>query len=235
MKKILFLSLACLFSFQQMIGQYILSGKVQDFNTEEELIGANIVISQNEEMIFGTATDENGEYTIKLKDIRDGTYEMVISYLGYESIKSPIHFDKNSGEIISSTFLETKQNQFEEVIIKAIAPPISENNGCIIQAYCYDETIKEKREHVERQIKESNKYKLKTTVFPNPTISVINIKTPTEVRRLLLFDANGRLLVNKNCNSLESSLDLLRFPAGQYLLQIITEELSETHKIIKIE
>ena len=55
-----------------------LSGKVVDTNTKEPLIGANIVVLQNQ---TGAATDIEGNYFIL--NLIPGSYTVKVSYVGY--------------------------------------------------------------------------------------------------------------------------------------------------------
>jgi iron complex outermembrane recepter protein len=64
--------------------QFTLSGEVTDDNGEK-LAGANILI---EGTTKGTTTDFQGKY--KIPDIESGTYKVVMSYVGYETIKREI-------------------------------------------------------------------------------------------------------------------------------------------------
>ena len=71
----LFLSINC-FSFAQTS----LYGKITDAETGEDLIGANIILEENEVFKAGTSTDFSGIFKI---DIDQGTYDVYISFLGY--------------------------------------------------------------------------------------------------------------------------------------------------------
>ena len=57
-----------------------ITGVITDSETEEEIFGANIFIT---ELSKGAATDVNGEYQIE--NIPVGSYEVRISYLGYKT------------------------------------------------------------------------------------------------------------------------------------------------------
>ncbi len=59
-----------------------LAGKVFDANTNEPLVGANVII---EGTYYGAATDADGDYYII--NIPVGTYTVTVTYVGYETIK----------------------------------------------------------------------------------------------------------------------------------------------------
>ena len=60
------------------IAQFTLKGTVKN-ETGERLIGANLAISNS---FNGTTTDLNGNY--QFKNLKNGNYQLVISYIGYE-------------------------------------------------------------------------------------------------------------------------------------------------------
>lgn len=57
-----------------------ITGTVTDSSTGEKLIGANVVLKGT---LNGDVTDINGKYNIS--SVSDGTYVVVVSYIGYES------------------------------------------------------------------------------------------------------------------------------------------------------
>jgi hypothetical protein len=65
-------------------------GKIEDASTAETLIGATVLIQGTNK---GTVTDVNGNYI--LKDISEGTYNLVISYVSYEQQIIRIGVEKN--------------------------------------------------------------------------------------------------------------------------------------------
>ncbi len=65
--------------------QTSLEGKVSDADSGEPIIGGNVAIYRNGVLITGTDTDIDGNYT--LSSIDPGTYDLEISYVGYQSQK----------------------------------------------------------------------------------------------------------------------------------------------------
>lgn len=91
-------------------------GTVTDASTGETLIGANIVIDGTS---FGASTDLNGEYTIS--KIPPGTYTVIFSYIGYETIEKP-GVELNEGAVLTlDVELGFESVLGEEIIISAQA------------------------------------------------------------------------------------------------------------------
>ena len=82
MVRSLLLTFAMLFSAGAVLAQTLLSGKVTDEATKEDLIGASVKITKGGEVVKGAITDFNGEYRISLDP---GKYDVEVSYTGYTS------------------------------------------------------------------------------------------------------------------------------------------------------
>ncbi len=59
-----------------------LTGKIIDANTDEPLIGVNIILKGT---YYGAASDINGKFTIE--NITPGTYNVRISFIGYKTVE----------------------------------------------------------------------------------------------------------------------------------------------------
>ncbi|MFV8377775.1 TonB-dependent receptor [Flavobacterium sp. LB3R33] len=98
--------LSALSSFGQE--KFTLSGTIIDANSNETLIGVNVVIP---ELKTGVTTNEYGFYSIT---IPKGNYTVQISYLGYLTISESINLDQN----IKNNFnLFSNETALQEVII----------------------------------------------------------------------------------------------------------------------
>jgi len=83
-----FYFLLCLLFVINVQAQVVLQGYVQDYNNNETLIGATVVVKNG----TGTVTDFNGFYQLTLPK---GTYDLSVSYVGYEELKKTITLTKN--------------------------------------------------------------------------------------------------------------------------------------------
>lgn len=92
------------------IAQFTLKGTVKN-ETGERLIGANLAISNS---FSGTTTDLNGAYLFK--NLKAGTYNLTISYIGYEKLIKEVKLTGNE-----ALDLVLKQDNFlaEEVLVSA--------------------------------------------------------------------------------------------------------------------
>lgn len=78
---------------------YTISGVVTSSESGEVLIGANIyVVSKT----WGTITNEYGFYSLTIPKQRD-TFFLVVSYIGYQTIKEPIFLNDNTTKNIELT------------------------------------------------------------------------------------------------------------------------------------
>lgn len=88
--------------------KFTLSGTIIDANSNETLIGVNVVIP---ELKTGVTTNEYGFYSIT---VPQGTYSVQISYLGYQTIEESINLNQN----IKNNFnLYSNETALKEVII----------------------------------------------------------------------------------------------------------------------
>ena len=102
------ISLLC-YSFS-LRGQqkYTLSGSISESSSNETLIGVAVAIP---ELSTGVTTNEYGFYSISLPE---GTYKVLVSYLGFEDIIKEIELTKNRR---IDFLLEEEAEQLEEVVV----------------------------------------------------------------------------------------------------------------------
>lgn len=89
MLKRLYFLWVCFFVFSlsalAQTGSGSLSGKLTDRETGEPLPFVNVIVQRGETQVAGGSTDFDGEYTIK--PLAPGSYDVVVSYVGYNSVK----------------------------------------------------------------------------------------------------------------------------------------------------
>lgn len=109
------------------VGTGSLKGKITDKKTGEPLPFVNIVVENRGSQVTGGATDFDGNYFIK--PIDPGTYDVVVSYVGYQPYK-------NAGVVINSniiTFLNIQLNAGIELkefeVVQYTVPLINKDGG----------------------------------------------------------------------------------------------------------
>ncbi len=90
--------------------RFTISGKIKDAKTGEELIGATVYIK---ELKTGIATNVYGFYSIS---VAAGNYNLVYSFIGYQSIEKKIELKSNLNINIE---LQPTQHTLGEVVISA--------------------------------------------------------------------------------------------------------------------
>ena len=73
----------------------------------------------------------------------------------------------------------------------------------------------------------------KVNIFPNPFIDVLNIEALSKVNSIEVYDNSGKLVSTQTLNAVKSKIDLGKLEAGVYILNIQTENETQSVKIIK--
>lgn len=69
--------------------------------------------------------------------------------------------------------------------------------------------------------------------FPNPTSGILNINYSKNISEIRVTNKLGQLLMNKNVNNKEITIDLTDLPNEIYFVNIISDGLSKMIKVIK--
>jgi hypothetical protein len=99
-----------LISFVLKAQQYYISGRITEIDTNTPLSGASVYINNSTK---GTTTNSNGEY--KLDALQAGKYEIVVSFVGYNTVLYAAEIINNPLRI--SFQLELKQKDLRDVLI----------------------------------------------------------------------------------------------------------------------
>ena len=137
MKKIfLLLFFTSFIFFSQTDGT--LNGYVYDSESEMPLLGANIIIEGLEK---GALSDENGFFEIL--NIDPKTYNLIVSYVGYQSKKIYNTIVKSKGNQTLEIFLIESAEELDEVVLfenpfnKPIETPLSINTFSSVEIESY--------------------------------------------------------------------------------------------------
>ncbi len=91
--------------------RFTLTGQITDAETREAVLYANVVVQP---LMLGTSTNDKGEFT--LKSVPAGTYQLVVTYIGYEEYAKEIKVDR---DLVLSIRLQQQSLGLDEVVVTA--------------------------------------------------------------------------------------------------------------------
>jgi len=93
-----------------------ISGRIKDANDKSAIIGATVLLMQDTAQIAGTATDNNGKFSL---DADTGNYILELSYIGYETIRMAltVNGDTHIGDIL----MQEGATELGEVVVESQA------------------------------------------------------------------------------------------------------------------
>src|SRR5690606_17800890 len=116
------LALAPLFSYSQNQ----LGGTITDFDSGKPLEQVSVYFPQLEK---GTVTDGNGNYT--LKNLPEGNYKLVASYLGYKTFSTSL--DLGKGENRFDFQLRSSAIEMEEIVLSTPFHKLQRENVMMVE------------------------------------------------------------------------------------------------------
>jgi hypothetical protein len=69
--------------------------------------------------------------------------------------------------------------------------------------------------------------------YPNPTRDIVNISYSKEITQIKVFNMLGQQVIDTKVNSTTTQVDLSRFATGTYFIEVTSDEVSKTVKVIK--
>ncbi len=116
------------------IGYGKIKGEVMDGENNEPIPYATISLKdeKTDEMVGGSIADDKGKFTVK--DLKQGNYKLVISFIGYDpiTINSVVITDKGNTENIGTVKLTEAVTELQEVVIEGEKELIEEKVDRII-------------------------------------------------------------------------------------------------------
>ncbi len=223
--KITFTYFLALIALSTLNAQISFSGQVLDQETNEALIGANVIFYQQNKIVSATCTDSDGHYKLKLQP---GKYNVEITYIGYQS--SDIR-----GVLVESDLpkqlnvnLMTDYINLEEVVVSALKIMTT---GCRLICCCGQVTSPTPDQEPDH--KPSAKPLVRLRLFPNPTNEYVVVELPKAVDQLQLYDSQGRLLQQFGSRPEgRHRLQLGDLPAGHYLIRSLGEARQQTARLM---
>ena len=130
MKKIYFVLYLIVATLTLQAQTGIIRGKVIDAETNEEIIGASVVLLNVKTMI-GTATDIDGSF--ELKNIPEGKHSIQVSFISYQK-KTIESIEVTSGNVsVINAALSTESTGLDEIVVTANVVRNSEQSVLVMQ------------------------------------------------------------------------------------------------------
>lgn len=73
----------------------------------------------------------------------------------------------------------------------------------------------------------------KTTVYPNPATSVLNLRSANVIENATIYNVVGQVVVNKNVNASEVALDVASLTSGVYILNTTVNGQQSSTRFVK--
>ncbi|GAA5086541.1 hypothetical protein GCM10023210_08520 [Chryseobacterium ginsengisoli] len=70
-------------------------------------------------------------------------------------------------------------------------------------------------------------------IAPNPVKDFVMVKAKENIKNIKIFDVQGRVIYNQNCNHELMKIDLSSHPSGNYIVKVTTDKTEISKKIIK--
>ena len=71
------------------------------------------------------------------------------------------------------------------------------------------------------------------SVFPNPVVNTLNIKSAIAVDNVTIYDVLGKQVLSVNPDAISPSVDMSALSSGAYLVNVTIGNASKTIKILK--
>ncbi|WP_051878914.1 ELWxxDGT repeat protein [Chryseobacterium sp. FH1] len=75
--------------------------------------------------------------------------------------------------------------------------------------------------------------KTKFRVYPNPASDVVNISGDSKISSVQVYDLSGKVLSNQTSDSKQLQMNVSDLPKGNYIIKVLSDGKSSSHKIIK--
>ncbi|NER12817.1 TonB-dependent receptor [Leptobacterium flavescens] len=98
------------------LAQNSISGKISDFNTNEIIGWADIILLKDDKVVLNTISKDDGHY--ELTGIDNGTYTLKVNYLGYQDFTVPVSLSGNSKRELDIK-LKSNRELLGEVVLTA--------------------------------------------------------------------------------------------------------------------
>ena len=71
------------------------------------------------------------------------------------------------------------------------------------------------------------------SVYPNPAVNEVTITADNNIKSIQIYDAQGRTILTRLQEDLETKLELSSYSKGIYFIKITTEKGAQVQKLLK--
>jgi len=218
-----------------------LEGHITDAISGENMIFATVMLSQEEQIKYGTETNLDGIY--KFEKIVPGAYDLKVQYIGYAPMEKIILIEPKSllsehNGKIENIKIEESSMVFTECVIVACKHPMI--TKCVYTCYgsVTVETVEEKPKELE-EIK--NNIEPKETaeapsfeIFPNPATDQFTLAVREDADLIQIISSTGKVVKQLSLNDREYlEISLIDLVNGSYFVRMIKSGITlQTEKLV---
>jgi hypothetical protein len=193
----------------------------------------SVIVFGNTGVIGGTVTaiaDGTGTLNLDAPGAAAGT--TLKSFTNVTRVKTNENLLGNvtiSGFAITYTITRANYDYYD--VNASRAPLLSISNNTIVLSSLAGPTVNiAKSVTVQRDynvvgINESKKASIELTVYPNPSINVINFNTTsTDATKVLVYDITGELVATEAFEMGKSKMNVMNFASGVYIYRVVNKE-----------
>ena len=187
------------------ISMGVVKGKVVQ-KSGEPLAYANLVFTQNGQVIKGLSADMNGSFQISLAK---GNYQLSASYIGFTTKITNLNVEPH-GQVLQ---LALEQGYLvKEMVVKAYLVQITGYFGLTNSTKLAPQP--------ERKVVKSPNIKPQK-IYPNPTLGAFTIQSTVEITRVVVMNLLGRVVLSQNKPATRQELNIGHLPSGLYIVNYL--------------
>ena len=191
-----------------------------DEQTQEALIGVNVLVYKDDKYLTGNSSDNKGN--MSLQSLEKGSYRFQFRYLGYEAIDKVFQISGNG-----TMKIPMKPSNF--VLSEVVITGLKDRRviGCVYTSSTVIETCSlNSVENSEATISDRQSKALpELSIFPNPSSDFIHLSLKEQVDYIQIITQDGRIMYrNENPQVGLNEISILEFPIGSYVVSIGTKE-----------
>ncbi len=197
-----------------------ISGRIIDTDGND-LFGANIMVYDGDRFLRGTATNDSGKFSIKIKE----TEKVKVTSLGYEDQ----FYDLEELKFDNLLIMENQAYNLPEVVVMVYGNRRTRGYRC-----CCCGPVRDDKYEIELKVGFGrNVWKN----YPNPSNGITTVESNIERNGVIeVVAGNGQLVTSIAINGFKKTLNLTNYPSGTYYLRYRNEKEEEyIGEVVKID